>query len=88
MRKAGATAREMLVAAAAEKWGVDKSECRAENGAILHARTSLRFTFGSLAGSAAKMPLPGDVPLKDFKQYRIIGKPRKRLDAHLKVGAT
>ncbi len=85
MRKAGATARQMLIDAAAQKWGVDKSECRAENGAVLHARTSRRFSYGSLAESAAKILVPKDVPLKDSKQYRIIGKPRKRLDTPDKV---
>ncbi len=85
MRKAGATAREMLVGAAAEKWGVDKLECRAENGAVIHAATNRRLTYGSLAESAAKLPVPKDVPLKDPKQYQIIGKPRKRLDTPDKV---
>ena len=85
MRKAGATAREMLLAAAAETWGVDKSECRAENGEVLHAATSRRLPYGALAESAAKLPMPQGVPLKDSGQYRIIGKPRKRLDTPDKV---
>jgi isoquinoline 1-oxidoreductase beta subunit len=85
MRKAGATAREMLVGAAAEKWGVDKSECRAENGAVIHAATNRRLTYGSLAESAAKLSVPKDVPLKDPKQFQIIGKRVKRLDTPDKV---
>ncbi len=85
LRKAGAAARMMLLEAAAQKWGVDKSECRVENGAVLHAASGRRASYGSLAQAAAKLPIPSDVPLKDPKQYRIVGKPTKRLDTPLKV---
>src|SRR5437016_12328895 len=60
LRKAGAARREMLVAAAAETWGVDKAECRAEQGAVLHAASGRRLTYGKLAVKAATMPLPQD----------------------------
>src|SRR5439155_8985831 len=63
MRKAGATAREMLIAAAAKRWGVDAASCAAENGFIIHADQRLRF--GELADDAAKLPVPTDVKLKD-----------------------
>jgi len=88
LRKAGAAARMMLLEAAAQKWGVDKSECRAESGTVLHAATGRRASYGSLAQAAAKLPIPSDVPLKDPKQYRIVGKPTKRLDTPLKVNGS
>jgi len=88
MRKAGATAREMLIGAAAQKWGVDASECRAENGAIIHTATKRRATFGSLAEAAAQIPQPKDVKLKDPSQFTIVGKPTKRLDTPKKVNGT
>ncbi len=85
LRKAGAAAREMLVAAAAETWGVDKSECRAEQGAVLHAASGRRLTYGKLAVKAATMPLPHDVPLKDPKDWKILGTRVRRLDTPPKV---
>ncbi len=88
LRKAGAAARMMLLEAAAKKWGVDKSECRAENGAILHAATKRQLTYGSLAEAAAKLPVPQTVPLKDPKEFHIIGKPAKRLDTPDKVNGS
>ena len=88
LRRAGAAARMMLLEAAAQKWGVDKSECRAENGAVLHAATKRQLTYGSLAEAAAKLPVPQNVPLKDPKEFRIIGKPAKRLDTPDKVNGS
>jgi isoquinoline 1-oxidoreductase subunit beta len=85
LRKAGASAREMLIAAAAQKWGVDKSECRAENGEVVHMSTKRRATYGSLAEAAAKLPPPTDVKLKDYAEFKVIGKPMKRLDVPEKV---
>lgn len=83
--KAGAVARDMLLTAAAQKWGVDKSVCQAENGVVVNTKTKARATYGSLAGAAAKLPIPTDVPLKDPKTFKIVGKPIKRLDTSLKV---
>jgi isoquinoline 1-oxidoreductase subunit beta len=80
LRQAGATAREMLIQAAAQKWGVDKSQCRAENNAVINAATNARLSYGELAEAAAKIAPPTGVALKDPSQFRIIGKPRKRLD--------
>jgi isoquinoline 1-oxidoreductase beta subunit len=80
LRQAGATAREMLISAAAQKWGVDKSRCRAENSAVIDTATSARLSYGELAEAAAKIAPPTGIALKDPSQFRIIGKPRKRLD--------
>src|ERR1700692_2576110 len=80
MRKAGAAARDMLLQAAAEQWNVDKSTCRTENGVIYHDASKRKLTYGSVAAAASKIPVPQDVPTKDPKQYRIVGKPTKRLD--------
>jgi|SRR5579871_42779 len=88
MRKAGATAREMLLQAAAQKWGVDKSQCRAENGTVLNTANNQRLTFGALAEDAAKLPAPAGAPLKSPGDFKIIGKSLKRLDTPLKVNGT
>jgi isoquinoline 1-oxidoreductase beta subunit len=85
LRRAGAEAREMLKQAAAQQWGVDKSQCRAENGFVVNASTGARLSYGSLADAAAKLPVPQNVALKDPKQFRVIGKPVKRLDTREKV---
>jgi isoquinoline 1-oxidoreductase beta subunit len=88
LRKASATARSMLLEAAAQKWGVPASECRAENSTIIHSPTKRTLTYGSLADAAAKLPVPQNVPLKEPAQYRLIGKPTKRLDTPLKVNGS
>ena len=85
LRKAGASAREMLVQAAARKWSVDPSQCRAENNAVINTATPARASFGSLADAAAKLPVPAKVTLKDPKQFRVIGTSPKRLDTPGKV---
>jgi len=88
LRKASATARAMLLQAAAQKWGVDPSECRAENSTILHAPSKRRLTYGSLAQAATKLPVPQNVPLKTPDQYHLIGKATKRLDTPEKVNGS
>jgi isoquinoline 1-oxidoreductase beta subunit len=85
LRKAGATAREMLVQAAAQSWGVDKSACRAESGFVVNNSTGAKLSYGKLAGAAAKLPAPSNVALKDPKDFRFIGKSIKRLDTPDKV---
>jgi isoquinoline 1-oxidoreductase beta subunit len=85
MRKAGAAARDMLLQAAAKQWGVEKSTCRTKNGMIYHDATKRSVSYGGVAKAASKIPVPQDVPLKDPKEYRIIGKPTKRLDTPDKV---
>src|SRR3989454_3920106 len=85
LRKAGAAAREMLLSAAAETWGVDKAACRAEKGAVIHTTSNRRLTYGKLVAKAATVPLPHDVPLKDPKDWKILGTRVKRLDTPPKV---
>ena len=85
MRTAGATAREMLIAAAAQKWGVDASECHAANGTVVHAATKRSVTYGSVAEAAGKLSPPTNVKLKDPSEFKLIGKPAKRLDTPDKV---
>jgi isoquinoline 1-oxidoreductase subunit beta len=80
LRRAGATAREMLIGAAAQQWGVDPSSCRAQAGVIIHHPTKRSMTYGQLAEAAAKQPVPSDPRLKDPKDFRLIGKPLKRVD--------
>ena len=85
LRQAGAAARELLISAAAARWKVSRTECRAEQGAVIHTPSKRRLTYGSLAEAAAKLPLPKDVPLKDAKDWKVIGTPAKRLDTPPKV---
>ncbi len=88
MRKAGAAAREMLISAAALKWGVARSSCKAEKGEIVHTPSNRRAPYGELASKAATLPVPTDVPLKQAKDYKIVGKPIPRLDTPAKVNGT
>ena len=74
MRKAGAAARAMLVAAAAEAWGVPASEITVERGVLRHRRSRRQGRFGEFAEAAAKLPVPSDVPLKDPARFRLIGR--------------
>ncbi len=85
VRKAGATAREMLVTAAAQKWGVDRNQCRAENNSVVNTATNARLSYGSLAEAASKVPPPGNAAVKDFSKFHLIGTSPKRLDTPLKV---
>jgi isoquinoline 1-oxidoreductase beta subunit len=85
LREAGAAARQMLVAAASEKLGVDATELTTEKGEVIHAKSGQRIGYGALADAAAKLPVPDKVVLKEPSQFRIIGTPVKRLDASGKV---
>jgi isoquinoline 1-oxidoreductase beta subunit len=80
LRKGGATAREMLIAAAAQQWKVPASECTAQNSFITHGPTKRRVSFGKVAEAASKLEPPKDVKLKDPKEWKLIGKPVKRVD--------
>ena len=88
MRKAGAAAREMLITAAAIEWGVPRSSCKAENSAVIHSASNRRLMYGELATKAAALPIPSDPPLKDAKDYKLIGKPIPRTDTPSKVDGT
>ena len=85
MRKAGAAAREMLISAAALTWGVPRSSCRAENGAVVHGASKRRLSYGELVEKAATLPIPTDVPLKQNKDYKIVGQRLARVDTPSKV---
>ena len=85
LRQAGASAREMLIAAAAQKWGVDKSQCRAEKNTVINTASNARLTYGSLADAASKMPAPAKPALKPWQSFKVIGTSPKRLDTKLKV---
>lgn len=85
LRRAGATARVMLVAAAAKKWGVAEAECAAENGKVLHRPSGKAAGYGELAGLAAAMPAPAEVRLKEPSEWKLIGKPTRRLDSFEKA---
>jgi isoquinoline 1-oxidoreductase beta subunit len=85
LRKAGASAREMLRQAAAQKWNVAQTQCRAENGFVVNTVSNARLSYGSLAEAAAQLTPPSSVVLKDPKQFRLIGTSPKRLDTSIKV---
>jgi isoquinoline 1-oxidoreductase beta subunit len=80
LRKAGAAAREMLVEAAARKWGVGREACRARSGFVVHETDGRRLSYGELVALAATLPVPKDPPLKDRKDFRIVGTPVRRID--------
>jgi isoquinoline 1-oxidoreductase beta subunit len=82
-RQVGAMARDMLVRAAASEWQVAPADCRTENGAVVSG--TQRLTYGALAGKAAKLSPPDEATLKPAKDWKIIGKPTKRLDSPEKV---
>ena len=88
LREAGATARIMLVAAAAKRWSVDPKSCRAQEGEVVHEATSRRLKYGELAAEAAQMAVPESVMLKGPEDFKLIGTPAKRLDVSGKVNGT
>ena len=85
LRRAGATAREMLMAAAAQRWNVQASDCAAENGVITHIPSLRKLRFGQVAQAASKLEPPQDVKLKDPKDWKLAGTPVHRLDIPDKV---
>lgn len=86
LREAGARARAMLIAAAAQQWGVDPSECTTEEGRVVNGRRRLRY--GEIAELAATMPVPESVTLKAAADWKYIGTPMPRLDLEAKVRGT
>jgi isoquinoline 1-oxidoreductase subunit beta len=85
LRRAGATARLMLVTAAARRWNVDPSTCRAEKGAVVHKSSGRKLGYGSLVDDATKVPVPDKVALKAPADFKLIGTPHRRLDSAGKV---
>jgi isoquinoline 1-oxidoreductase beta subunit len=85
MRKAGAAAREMLISAAALTWGVPRSSCAAQAGSVMHATSKRQLSYGDLADKASTLPIPTDVPLKQSKDYKIVGQRLARVDTPSKV---
>lgn len=88
LRRVGASARVLLVRAAAQEWGVPESACRAENGQVIHAASGKSLSYGKLADAAGKLPLPENVTLKDAKDFKLIGQPVKRIDTPEKVNGS
>jgi isoquinoline 1-oxidoreductase beta subunit len=88
LRQAGAAARTMLVAAAANRWNVDPASCRAQSGEVLHAPTGRSIKYGELAADAARLQVPENVALKRPQDFKLIGTPAKRLDTPAKVNGS
>jgi isoquinoline 1-oxidoreductase beta subunit len=88
LRRAGATARVMLVTAAAQRWNVDPSTCEAQKGVVVHASSGRKLRYGELVDAAAKLPVPPDVALKDPAEFKLIGTPHHRLDIAGKVNGS
>src|SRR6266403_801501 len=85
LRQAGARARAMLVQAAAQQWQVEPASCTASNGEVTHKESGRKLSYGALATAAGSQTPPKDVPLKDPKDFVLIGKPLKRFDTPDKV---
>ena len=85
VREGGAMAREMLIAAAAAEWKVPAAECSAANSVITHKGSGKKLTYGAVAAAAAQLEPPKEVKLKDVKDWKIAGKPVKKLDTLDKV---
>jgi len=85
LRKAGAGTRAVLVQAAAQRWGVTPAACRTEAGQVIHPASDRRVGYGDLVGRAAALKVPANPPLKTPSEFRLIGKPLKRLDTPEKV---
>ena len=87
-RKAGATGKYMLIAAAAQTWNVDAASCKAERGVVIHKDSGRKLSYGQLVEKAATIAAPQEVKLKDPKDFTFIGKPVKRLDTPEKINGT
>ncbi len=87
LRQAGAIARQLLVAAAAARWQVPVEQCVAQSGAITHTPSGRSVSFGAVAEAAARIEPPAEVELKDPSEWKLVGKPRRRLDVLAKVMA-
>ncbi|HXP94791.1 MAG TPA: molybdopterin cofactor-binding domain-containing protein [Candidatus Binatia bacterium] len=85
MRTAGATARAMLVSAAAQQWGVDPATCVTSEGTVRHAASGRSASYGSLVRAASALPVPQNVALKTPDKFALIGKQQARIDVPLRV---
>ncbi len=85
MRQTGAAARQMLIEAAAQRWNIEASECRAENGFVINQITGASLSFGTVAEAASRLSVPDDIPLKAPSDFRLLGKPMKRRDTKAKI---
>ena len=88
LKKAGASAKLMLKMSAAQKWGVPFEECLAKSGYIFHINSSRKLSYGELAEAAGKLDIPSDAPLKNSKDYNLVGKPIQRLDIPSKTNGS
>ena len=88
LRRVGASARVLLIRAAARQWGVAEGECHAANSMVVHAKSGKKASYGQLAEAAAKLPMPDNVVLKLPKDFKIIGKATKRLDSPAKINGS
>ena len=88
LRVMGAAAREMLISAAAKKWGIDRGDCKAEKGHVINKKTQDKVSYQELAAAASKEKAPKRPPLKPRSEYKIIGKPVDRIDVPAKVNGT
>ena len=88
LRKAGASAKLMLKMSAAQKWRVPFEECLAKSGYIFHINSSRKLSYGELAEAAGKLDIPSDAPLKNSKDYNLVGKPIQRLDIPSKTNGS
>lgn len=81
LRRAGAVARALLVQAAAARWGVDPGSCSTARGVVRHAASGRRAPYGTLTAAAARLPVPGEVQLKDASTFTLVGRPTRQRDA-------
>src|SRR5262245_59686499 len=88
LQQAGASARARLIAAAAQQWGVPASECRAENGRIIHSASRRQVNYGAIAAAAAQVKLDAEPAIKTPDQFKLLGQSLNRLDVPLKVNGT
>ena len=88
LQQAGASARARLIAAAAQQWGVPASECRAENGRIIHSASGRQVNYGAVAAAAAQVKLDAEPAIKTPDQFKLLGQSLNRLDVPLKVNGT
>src|SRR5438132_2123755 len=87
-RKMGAMARVMLIDAAAQKWNVPAASCHVAKGVVIHTTSGRKATYGSLADAASQLKPPQNIPLKDPKQFTLVGKPTRRLDTPSKTNGS